>query len=128
MLFIEVNLKRENDKHPVDIFFNLFNPAFIPCPEFGRDVIEGFESGVFCKLSDPEVETRIINKDYNIWLIFSYLLPAKGEIFGYGSQIFNNCNEAHEGQLSVMYEECRSGRFHQITAPAEDLCTVVSLK
>ena len=45
------------------------------------DIIKGFESGFAGKLCYSQVETRIINKNYNIRLIISYMLLTKREIF-----------------------------------------------
>ena len=66
-LFVKINLEGEDDEHAIDVPPDLNYPFLIPCPKFRRYVIKGPVSGLFCKLCNSEIETRIIDKDYNIW-------------------------------------------------------------
>ncbi len=77
MLFIEINLKGENNIHPVDILSYSFDPFFLPGPELWGDIIKYPVARLVGKLRNAEVKSRIIDQDNHIRFEFAYLLACK---------------------------------------------------
>src|SRR5699024_1465507 len=117
LALIKSFFKRQNYKKFIHIPFNGFNPSLFPCPNLRGDIIKCFKSFLLCPLSNPKVKSRIIHEEHHIGLICGNIFLTKGNVFKDRSDIQYNFQKTHKGQLSIMFDELPSLRFHQVSSP-----------
>ena len=102
-LFEIGNFKGQDRVEVRHIAANGLDAVFLPGPNFGRDVIED-RADVFLRhvTSHLEVESRIVHQNHRVWLPFGNLLFAVFYAAQDGSQMKQNGDEAHVGQMLVV--------------------------
>ncbi len=60
--------KRQDDKHPVNVGLQLPGAGRVPCPDFGRDIIEDLQAILLPKFGYPAVKATVVDQNNHIRL------------------------------------------------------------
>ena len=124
---IKVYFKRENHEHTIHQPLDLLHPSRVPSPDFRGNIIEHGNIRILDKFSHPEIKTTVIHENHNIRLPYQNILVTSVDICLNLVQIFQDCQETHDGRVLIMTNNLTSGLPHQITSPPADLCIRVKL-
>ena len=128
MLLIIINLKRQDAEHAIDIFADILEPIFLPCPNLWRDIVEHLgRQFLLDPFGNAEIEPRIVNQDDRIGLICSNILLATAHACEYFAQMQRYLNEAHICQLRIVAHQDTSLSLHCIASIEAELCMRVTL-
>ena len=129
VLFLEErHLERQDGEKFGDITLDTADSPFLPRPDFRRNIIVCRNiSLLFQELSDIQIKSRIIYKDYHIRFPFHNIFLASFHIRKDGTQMHQHRNKAHIGKLLIMLDTSATFGSHQVATEEPKFSKLVNI-
>ena len=121
VLGVEVLLEGQYVAQTVQVAAHALEASFLPGPQLGRDVVDGFDALGVCPLLNLEVEAGVVDADDGVGVPAEDVLLAEADVAQHGAQVQHHFDEAHDGQVADVALRLSGGLRHGVAAPEAEL-------